>query len=71
MVRTPWLVVLVALAVMASEAPAEAYLDPGAGSIMLQVLLGGFAAAGVFAVSEGEAFTSSSEGLSLSLRITS
>ena len=29
--------------------PAEAYLDPGAGSILLQVLLGGFAAAGVFA----------------------
>jgi len=49
MVRTSWLVVLVALAVMVAEAPAEAYLDPGAGSIMLQVLLGGFAAAGVFA----------------------
>ena len=47
--RTAWFVVLVVLVVMAAEAPAEAYLDPGAGSILLQVLLGGFAAAGVFA----------------------
>lgn len=44
-----WFVVLVALLVIAAEAPAEAYLDPGAGSILFQVLLGGFAAAGVFA----------------------
>ena len=47
--RTSWFVVLVTLLVMAAEAPAEAYLDPGAGSMLLQVLLGGFAATGVFA----------------------
>jgi len=47
--RIAWFVVLVILVVMAAEAPAQAYLDPGAGSILLQVLLGGFAAAGVFA----------------------
>ena len=29
------------------EAPVSAYLDPGSGSILLQVLLGGFAAVGV------------------------
>ena len=29
------------------EAPVNAYLDPGSGSIVLQVLLGGFAAVGV------------------------
>ena len=34
---------------VATEAPAEAYLDPGAGSLLLQVLLGGIAAAGVVA----------------------
>ena len=47
--RILWVVVLVTVLVMVAEAPAEAYLDPGAGSILLQVLLGGFAAAGVFA----------------------
>ena len=47
--RIFWFVVLVTVLVMVAEAPAEAYLDPGAGSILLQVLLGGFAAAGVFA----------------------
>ena len=47
--RLAWFVVLVVLGVLGAEAPAEAYLDPGAGSILLQVLLGGFAAAGVFA----------------------
>ena len=31
------------------EAPVEAYLDPGSGGMLLQVLLGGFAAAGVIA----------------------
>ena len=46
--RLSWVVVLVTWLVMVAEAPAEAYLDPGAGSILLQVLLGGFAAAGVF-----------------------
>jgi len=32
---------------LALEAPVSAYLDPGGGSMLLQVLLGGFAAAGV------------------------
>ena len=31
------------------EVPVEAYLDPGSGSMLLQVLLGGFAAVGVIA----------------------
>ena len=35
------------LTVLAAEVPAEAYLDPGAGSMVLQVLLGGAAATGV------------------------
>jgi hypothetical protein len=30
-----------------AEAPAQAYLDPGSGSMLLQLLLGGFAAVGV------------------------
>ena len=34
------LIVLVMLAILAAESPAEAYLDPGAGSMLLQVLLG-------------------------------
>ena len=29
------------------EVPVDAYLDPGAGSMLLQILLGGFAALGV------------------------
>ena len=45
--RRSWFAVLVMLTVLAVEAPAEAYLDPGAGSLVLQVLLGGAAAAGV------------------------
>ncbi|MCY4662980.1 MAG: hypothetical protein OXF93_24735 [Acidobacteria bacterium] len=40
----PTLVCLLAL-----EQPAHAYLDPGSGSVLLQVLLGGFAAVGVIA----------------------
>lgn len=32
---------------VALEAPVSAYLDPGSGSMFLQVLLGGFAALGV------------------------
>ena len=40
-------VFLVVFAVLAAEAPAQAYLDPGAGSILLQAALGGVAAAGV------------------------
>ena len=31
------------------EVPVEAYLDPGSGSMLLQILLGGFAAVGVIA----------------------
>lgn len=38
---------LVAIGLFASELPVHAYLDPGSGSMLLQVLLGGFAAAGV------------------------
>ena len=45
--RMVFKVCLVVLAVMAVEAPAQAYLDPGAGGMLLQVLLGGTAAAGV------------------------
>ncbi|MCY4076791.1 MAG: hypothetical protein OXH04_15325 [Acidobacteria bacterium] len=40
-------VVVVALLVL--ERPAAAYLDPGTGSMLLQVLLGGVAAIGVVA----------------------
>jgi len=32
---------------IAAEAPVHAYLDPGAGSMLVQVLLGGAAALGV------------------------
>ena len=39
----------VAAILLALEPPAYAYLDPGSGSMMLQVLLGGFAAVGVAA----------------------
>lgn len=35
--------VLMLLAILLAEAPAEAYLDPGAGSMALQVVLGGVA----------------------------
>lgn len=40
---------LVAVSVgwLAAEVPVHAYLDPGSGSMLLQVLLGGFAAVGV------------------------
>lgn len=40
---------LVAVSVgwLAAEVPVYAYLDPGSGSMLLQVLLGGFAAIGV------------------------
>ena len=40
---------LVAIALVALESPVEAYLDPGTGSMLLQVLLGGVAAVGVVA----------------------
>lgn len=42
-----FLALLVVIGLFASEAPVHAYLDPGSGSMLLQVLLGGFAAAGV------------------------
>lgn len=45
--RTVFKVCLVVLAVMAAEVPTQAYLDPGAGGMFVQVLLGGTAAAGV------------------------
>lgn len=38
---------LALFALFALERPVEAYLDPGSGSMLLQVLLGGFAAVGV------------------------
>ena len=38
-----------AITLLATERPVEAYLDPGSGSMLLQVLLGGFAAVGVAA----------------------
>ena len=40
---------MVFLASFTLEAPVDAYLDPGSGSMLLQVLLGGFAAVGVVA----------------------
>jgi hypothetical protein len=40
--------VILAFLVLAAEAPVQAYVDPGAGSMLLQVLLGGAAAVGVF-----------------------
>ena len=42
-------VLLVVAALLAFEAPAAAYLDPGTGSMLLQALLGGVAAVGVIA----------------------
>ena len=38
---------LVLLGWMLLEVPVDAYLDPGSGSMLLQILLGGFAAIGV------------------------
>ena len=40
---------LAVLLVLAFERPAEAYLDPGSGSMFLQVLLGGVAGVAVIA----------------------
>ena len=39
----------VGLVLSVLEQPVQAYLDPGSGSMLLQVLLGGFAAVGVAA----------------------
>ena len=47
MVRTVRVATLVAASLVAIELPLHAYLDPGSGSMLLQVLLGGFAALGV------------------------
>ena len=47
MTRTAWTSALVAATLLALERPVRAYLDPGSGSMLLQVLLGGFAAVGV------------------------
>lgn len=41
--------IVVALLLLALERPTHAYLDPGSGSMLLQVLLGGVAAAAVLA----------------------
>lgn len=38
---------LVLLGLLMMEAPVDAYLDPGAGSMLLQLILGGVAALGV------------------------
>ena len=40
---------LAAAGLAAMEQPVHAYLDPGSGSMLLQILLGGFAAIGVAA----------------------
>ena len=39
--------VIFALIVLSASGPAHAYLDPGTGGVLLQVILGGFAAIGV------------------------
>jgi hypothetical protein len=46
--RMMWFALLVCFVMLLTEAPAQAYLDPGTGSMVFQVLLGGFAAIGVF-----------------------
>lgn len=45
----PWLAVCVSFLVLGAERPLAAYLDPGSGSMLLQVVLGGVAAVGVVA----------------------
>jgi hypothetical protein len=42
---TKHIIVLALIAFLASAAPAYAYLDPGSGSMMVQLLLGGVAGA--------------------------
>lgn len=39
--------VLIAVSLLVAAGPAFAYLDPGTGSMLLQVILGGVAAVGV------------------------
>ncbi len=49
-IRQPkWVALPVLVCLLALERPVLAYLDPGSGSVLLQVLLGGFAAVGVMA----------------------
>ena len=43
----PYVSYTVLAVLLVLEAPVEAYLDPGSGSMLLQILLGGFAAVGV------------------------
>ena len=45
--HTKPLLPLIVIGLFAGELPVDAYLDPGSGSMLLQILLGGFAAAGV------------------------
>ena len=47
-ISTPF-VLIVLCTWLLLEAPIEAYLDAGSGSMLLQILLGGFAAFGVIA----------------------
>ena len=47
--RMATIVAFVAIGLLVLERPVHAYLDPGSGSVLLQVLLGGFAALGVAA----------------------
>ena len=49
MVQAFRIVASVAALLLWLQPPAHAYLDPGSGSMMLQVLLGGFTAVGVAA----------------------
>lgn len=49
MMRIALCAALAAAGAAAFETPVHAYLDPGSGSMLLQVLLGGFAAVGVAA----------------------
>ena len=47
--QSMWVVLPVLVLLLAFERPVHGYLDPGSGSVLLQVLLGGFAAVGVVA----------------------
>jgi hypothetical protein len=49
MIRVLSLALLTGWCVLLAERPAEAYLDPGSGSMLLQVLLGGVAGVAVIA----------------------
>ena len=49
MMRRSGFVVAVLVGWLLAEVPAQAYLDPGTGSMLLQLILGGTAAVGVLA----------------------